>query len=164
MAGTNGGRAGNGRPAWQRLTKAQRARFLDAIREGLNPQQAAELAQATPRAFRALRRFDPRFEADYEQARLEGRGPIVERLRATLLARAFDPEEASTRPLHMALVLYDDEYRRAHLSRIELTGRDGGPLEHVTSYDLGRLTDAQLDSLHALLAEATADSASTEHR
>lgn len=45
------------------------------------------------------------------------------------------------------------------LDRIELTGKNGGPIqtEHTETHDLSKLTSDQLRELRALLAKATAD-------
>jgi hypothetical protein len=46
-------------------------------------------------------------------------------------------------------------------STTELTGKDGGPLrvEDVTAPDLSKLSDAELETLEAMLAKATPDDA-----
>jgi hypothetical protein len=154
----NGKRAnstGAGRPTWKRLTRAQRERFLELVRQGMDRSQATAAVGAPALSFRALCRHDPRFEADYEEARRAGYDPIAEKLRRRLVDLALDPENDSVRPIQLALQIYDLEVRRIlGASRVELTGADGGPLEHRTSYDLERLTDAELDSLHAFLSKA----------
>lgn len=146
MAATNG--ASNGKrkrpsnrpastakPAWQRITRRQRAEFLEAVRAGKDRSAATAEVGAPRGSFRALCRFDPLFEADYEAARKLGHEPIAEGLRNVLLRRALNVDEVSTRPLHMALMVYDGEYRTAmSAGRLGVSVSDDGKLEVVLAF------------------------------
>lgn len=156
MTGTNGRKRAGARPAWQRLTKAQLAAAIEFAREGLDRQQITEKLKISKGALRARCRFDPLFEADFAAATREGRAPIAENLRSILLRRAKNLESPNGRDLHHALMLYDDEYWArvsSNRQRVELTGRDGGPLEHRL-FDPTKLSDDELTALDELLAKS----------
>jgi len=154
MAGANGTRSNGGRPAWQRLTKAQREAFLELVREGDDRPTAARKVKAPARAFRALCRFDPRFDGDYEQARSVGRESTIDALREELHRRIVVDKTASDRLFTYTLATYDPDWAWLKRQRVEVTGKDGGPLEHKL-FDPTKLSDEQLDEFEALLKLAS---------
>lgn len=149
---------GAGKPAWQRLTAEQKALFLEHLRQGDDPQAAAKAVKerwprsaASPRAFRALKRFDERFEAAFEDARELGVDEKRDQLRATLWERVLSDDPRADRLRTYMARVFLPEWGRLR-ERVELTGRDGGPLEHAI--DLTRLSDADLSEFERLLALA----------
>ncbi len=155
MAGANDTRQNGGRPAWQRLTKRQLKAAVELAREGLNRQQISEKLKLPKGALRARLRFDPLFEADFERAKQEGNQPKADQLLERMWEIAYSDNRSALRACHFLLMVYSADYRAAHSrQRVELTGKDGGPLEHKL-FDPTKLTDEDLDALDQLLAKAT---------
>jgi len=107
------------------------------------------------RAFRALCRFDPRFDGDYEEARSVGRESTIDALREELHRRLVVDKSASDRLFTYTLATYDPDWSWLKRQRVEVTGKDGGPLEHRL-FDPTKLTDEDLNALDELLAKAAA--------
>lgn len=156
MAGKNGQPNGRrrkpARPAWQRLTKRQKEEFLEHVREGDDRPTAAAKVRSTARAFRALCTHDPLFEAAYEEARTYHETTLKERLGTTIWECALDPSPKRDRIRMWLGERMLPGFARPH--QVELTGRDGGPLEHRL-FDPTKLSLPELEELESLLVKAS---------
>ena len=81
----------------------------------------------------------------------DGKGHLIKKVKPTQWGKEIEFYDAQA-----ALALLA---KANGLDRIEVTGRNGGPIqtEHVEKHDLSKLTSDQLRELRALLAKATAD-------
>jgi len=131
MAGANGSRHNGGRPAWQRLTKAQREAFLELVRDGATRPKAALAVKATARAFRALCRYDSGFDGAYEEARQHGRKAIIDDLDDEWAARA----KVNDRLFWYRLVSYHPAAAWARTNRVSLEDAEGKALEIRLAFD-----------------------------
>lgn len=154
---------GTGKPAWQRLTKRQLAAAIELRREGFNRQQITARLRLPAGALRARMRFDPLFEADFQAAQRESYSDKGDALldRMWSIAMTDDehglPHASSLRACHQLANVFSPDYRNAQVrQRVELTGKDGGPLEHRL-FDPTKLSDEDLDALDALLGRAAVD-------
>lgn len=102
------------------ITAEQQEEFLEHVRSGMNRQQAAEEIGLTGTKFRFLCSRDAAFNRRYEEARVEGRGELVERLErcATELAQA-----GHWPALKFLLTTYGDAFAWARSSKVELGGQ-----------------------------------------
>jgi len=124
-------RNGNGRPAWQRITKAQREVFLELVRDGADRPTAAAAVKATARAFRALCRHDSDFDASYEEARQQGRKAIIDELDVEWAKRS----KTNDRLLWYRLVSYHPAAAWARSNRVSLEDAEGKALEIKLAFD-----------------------------
>jgi hypothetical protein len=99
------------------LTEEQKERFLEHVREGLNRQQAAEKVGATGTRFRFLCNRDPVFRRRYEEALVEGRGALSERLERCAVELAL---EGHWPALKFMLATYGEQFAWARTSRVEV--------------------------------------------
>ena len=103
-----------------RITRAQKARFLELIAEGNTRQAAAAAVKVTGTKLRALCNplavnYDAAFATAYQAAVDAGNGPIVEALHEAALVAALDPSHLSfNRANHNQLLYRDPVYRAAH--------------------------------------------------
>ena len=103
------------------FTAAKRQRFLDAIRDGKNRQQAAALVGLTGSRVRKVSRegsaaYDPVFADLYAEALEDGNAHTAEILAEEGLRRQLgsDPASKSDRGLHNERIFRDPDYRAAH--------------------------------------------------
>lgn len=100
--------------------------------------------------------FAPDGTVKLEQMIADGKGHLIKKIKPTkegLEIEFYDAQAA------LALLA------KAHgLDRIELTGRNGGPIqtEHTEKHDLSKLTSDQLRELRGLLVKVSPGSASDE--
>lgn len=149
----NGSRAkSRARATPARITKPDRSRFLDLIRDGKNRSAAAHELELSARRLRAMcnpqstTNYDAGFAAAYEAAVEEGRPAMVEELDRQWVERAREDNRLFALRLeafHPAL-----EHRRLRHSRVE---HSGGLT--VGLLDLSRYTDEELEMLIALHAK-----------
>lgn len=126
----------------ERLTVAQRTRFLDLIRDGDNRPDAAKKVDSTSRVFRALCRTDEKFAAAYDEAVEQGREHLRDEIRVEYRRRALDPAAASDRLLHNLAVAHLPEFETFRRQTIEHTGSGGGPVQ--VEVDLGDETAGRI--------------------
>lgn len=152
MAATNGSANGKrkgprrsstgaGEPAWQRLTRAQLAEAIEFRREGLNRQQITARLKLPSGALRARMKFDPLFEADFQQARRESYHDKGDALleRMWTIAMADDekglPHASSLRACHQLANVFSPDYRESQVAgRVGLSLSDEGKLEVVLAF------------------------------
>ena len=95
--------------------------------------------------------FTPDGSVNLAQLVADGKGHLIKKIKPTregLEVEFYDAQAA------LALLA-----KANGLDRIELTGRNGGPIqtEHVEKHDLSKLTSEQLRELRGLLAKAATD-------
>lgn len=108
------------------LSEEQKDLFLERIREGDNRHQAAQVAaecfdneHITGTKFKFLCRRDSVFNRLYEEALLEGRGSLVERLENCAMEMAMNRHWPALRFL---LTTLDEKYAWARSGKIEIGG------------------------------------------
>lgn len=108
------------------LTSEQKEFFLERIREGDNRQQAAERTaeffeetQITATKFKFLCRRDGTFNRQYEEARLEGKGTLTERLERCATEMAMGGHWPA---LKFLLTTYGEQFSWARSSKVEVGG------------------------------------------
>lgn len=102
------------------VTEEQREQFLVKVREGMNRQQAAEAVGSTGTKFRFLCNREPSFNREYEQARVEGRGELTERLERCAVELAMGGHWPA---LKFMLTTYGDAFAWARSSKVEVQGQ-----------------------------------------
>lgn len=100
-------------------TDEQKAAFLEHVREGMNRQQAAEEVGSTSTRFKFLCGRDPSFNREYEQARIEGRGELSERLERCAVELAMGGHWPA---LKFMLTTYGEQFAWARSAKIEVGG------------------------------------------
>lgn len=100
-------------------TAEQRDEFLEHVRSGMNRQQAAERIGLTGTRFRFLCSRDPEFRRLYEEARVEGRGELTERLERCATDLALGGHWPA---LKFMLTTYGEEFAWARSSKVEVGG------------------------------------------
>lgn len=101
------------------LTEEQKEAFLSHVREGKNRQQAAEEIGQTATTFRNLCRRDPAFNREYNEACLEGRGSLVDRLERCAVEMA---QEGHWPALKFLITTYGEQFAWARSSKVEVGG------------------------------------------
>ena len=101
-------------------TDEQREQFLDRVREGMNRQQAAEAVGSTGTKFRFLCHREPSFNRAYEEARIQGRGELTERLERCAVELAMGGHWPA---LRFMLTTYGDAFAWARSSKVEVQGQ-----------------------------------------
>lgn len=102
------------------ISDEQREQFLVHVREGMNRQQAAEAVGSTGTRFRYLCNRDLAFNREYEQARVEGRGELTERLERCAVELAMGGHWPA---LKFMLTTYGDAFAWARSAKIEVQGQ-----------------------------------------
>lgn len=140
------------------LTAEQREAYLASVRSGAGlALSAAALGDPdlTATKLRALRRRDPVFRAEVEEARAEAHEVYLDRLRATARLRATGAE-VSDRMLEVELATHDPAYQ--HLRRNRMTV--DGSVRHVIGFDpeaLDRLSEEQILALREIVVAMDGD-------
>lgn len=98
----------------------QREEFLERIRQGENRQQAAEAVGSTATRFRNLCHRDPSFNRLFEEARVEGRGELSERLERCAVELALGGHWPA---LKFLLTTYGDAFAWARSAKVEVQGQ-----------------------------------------
>lgn len=101
-------------------TAEQKAAFLEHVRQGMNRQQAAEEVGSTATRFRNLCGREPLFNREYEQARVEGRGELSERLERCAQELAL---EGHWPALKFLLTTYGEQFAWARSAKVEVGGQ-----------------------------------------
>jgi len=102
------------------VSPEQREEFLQHVREGMNRQQAAEAVGSTGTKFRFLCNREPSFNRAYEEARVEGRGELTERLERCAVELAMGGHWPA---LKFMLTTYGDAFAWARSSKVEVQGQ-----------------------------------------
>ena len=109
------------------LTEEQIERFLEHVREGCNRQQAAEKLQEeyerpdiSSTKLRNLCHRDPELNRRYQDALVEGRGTLVDRLERCAQELALGGNWPALRFL---LTTYGEQFAWARSSKVELGGQ-----------------------------------------
>lgn len=109
------------------LTEEMREEFLEYVREGMNRQQAAEkLADhyerpdITATKLRNLLHREPEFNRRYQDAVVEGRGTLVDRLERCAVELALGGNWPALRFL---LTTYGEQFAWSRSSKVELGGQ-----------------------------------------
>lgn len=143
------------------ISQADMERFLDLIEQGYSRPEAAREVGTTGAHFRALSRNDPGFDNAYQQAVEIGRETLGAKIRAEYERRALDPESRSDTLLHNLATVYCDDFAVFRRQRVEMTGKDGGPIEQ-------KVDDGAAERLRAKLAPVvdldTARASANGHR
>lgn len=92
---------------------------MEHVRSGMNRQQAAEAIGLTGTKFRFLCSRDPAFRRHYEEALVEGRGELTERLERCAVELAVGGHWPA---LKFLLTTYGDAFAWARSSKVELQG------------------------------------------
>lgn len=100
-------------------TEEQRDDFIAHVRDGLNRQQAAERVGSTGTRFRFLCNRDPAFNRLFEEARVEGRGALTERLERCAVELA---EGGHWPALKFMLTTYGEAFAWARSAKVEVGG------------------------------------------
>jgi len=102
------------------ITEEKREAFLEHIREGKNRQQAAEEVGETATRFRNLCHRDPVFSRQFNEASLEGRGTLVDRLERC----AVEMAQAGHWPaLKFLITTYGEQFAWARSNKVEVGGQ-----------------------------------------
>jgi hypothetical protein len=108
------------------ISDEQRADFLEFLREGMNPQQAAERLvekyedpRITATKLKFLARREPVFERQVQEARIEGKGTLVERLERCAVEMAMGGHWPALRFL---LTTYGEQFAWSRSSKVEVGG------------------------------------------
>lgn len=108
------------------FTDEQREDFLEFLREGNNPQQAAELVsdkyddpRITATKFKFLRRREPAFERQCRDAEIEGKGTLAERLERCAVEMAYGGHWPA---LKFMLTTYGEQFAWARSAKVEVGG------------------------------------------
>lgn len=101
------------------LTDEQREAFIEHVREGKNRQQAAEEVGSSGTRFRFLCNRDVAFNRRYEEARIEGRGALSERLERCAVELA---EGGHWPALKFMLTTYGEQFAWARSAKVEIGG------------------------------------------
>lgn len=101
------------------VTPEQREEFLEHVRSGSNRQQAAEAIGLTGTKFRFLCNREPAFNRAYQEALIEGRGELTERLERCAVELAIGGHWPA---LKFLLTTYGDAFAWARSSKVELQG------------------------------------------
>lgn len=101
------------------LTEEQKDEFLAHVREGMNRQQAAEALGVTATKFKFLCNRDPSFNRLYEQAKIEGRGELTERLERCAVELAMGGHWPA---LRFMLTTYGEAFAWARSAKVEVGG------------------------------------------
>lgn len=129
------------------ITAEMMEQYLDAVREGFNPQEAAEQAGQTATQFRAIRSpkskyYDEDFAAQFREAykSTEYEESRLERIRCEILRRAL---RDSDRLLEKLAVVYDPDWAFMRHKSVEITGS----LDTFVQQHFGHLSSAQLQQI-----------------
>jgi hypothetical protein len=101
-------------------TAEQKEAFLEHVREGMNRQQAAEAVGSTSTRFKFLCGRDAVFNRSYEQARIDGRGELSERLERCAQELALQGHWPA---LKFLLTTYGDAFAWARSAKVEVGGQ-----------------------------------------
>lgn len=101
-------------------TAEQREAFLENVRQGMNRQQAAEELGFTATRFRNLCSRDAVFNREFQQALIDGRGELTERLERCATELAMGGHWPA---LKFLLTTYGDAFAWARSSKVELQGQ-----------------------------------------
>lgn len=108
------------------MTPEQREFFLERVREGDNRQQAAERTsdffgdpEITATKLKFLCRRDAVFNREFEEARVEGRGSLTERLERCATEMAMGGHWPA---LKFLLTTYGEQFAWARSSKVEVGG------------------------------------------
>jgi len=95
--------------------------------------------------------FTPDGAVNLSQLVADGKGHLIKKIKPTKEGLEVEFYDAQTALAMLA--------KANGLDRIEVTGRNGGPIqtEHTEKHDLSKLTSDQLRELRGLLAKATTD-------
>lgn len=107
---------------------------------------------------------DGRFSLD--KARKAKKTSLIKKLRIKETKRVIDDEEVITQDIEFELhdaqaaLQLIGRHHKLFVDRTELTGKDGGPVEHSVKQDLSKLSVEELRALRALV-EKTQDEGNT---
>lgn len=101
------------------LTAEQREQFLAHVREGMNRQQAAEEVGSTGTKFKFLCNREPSFNRLYEEALVEGRGALTDRLERCAVELALGGHWPA---LKFMLTTYGEAFMWARSAKVEVGG------------------------------------------
>lgn len=101
-------------------THDQREQFLEHVREGMNRQQAAEAVGSTGTKFKFLCNREPTFRRAFEEALVEGRGEISERLERCAIELAMGGHWPA---LKFMLTTYGEQFAWARSAKVEVGGQ-----------------------------------------
>lgn len=143
-------------PRFAKITLAMREEFLERVRQGDTRPQAAVEVGSTGSAFRTLCKKEPDFNRLYEEAKVEGEQAFMEKLRTEYRRRAF---LSSDKLLHNLALATLPELESLRTSRFEVGNIDGNAFEVMAAkyFDVQKLTQAELDTMIALLEKARPD-------
>lgn len=102
------------------ITPEQREAFLEGVRSGKNRQQAAEDVGSTGTKFRFLCNREPAFNRLYQEALVEGRGELTERLERCAVELAMGGHWPA---LKFMLTTYGDAFAWARSAKVEVGGQ-----------------------------------------
>lgn len=109
------------------LTDDHKEHFLGYLREGENPQRAAEAVaeffgdpRITATKFKFLKSRDPSFNRAFEEARVEGRGELSERLERCAQDMAMGGHWPA---LKFLLTTYGEQFAWARSAKVEVGGQ-----------------------------------------
>ena len=133
-------------------SQEQQDQFIEHIRDGDNRQQAAEKVGSTGTRFRFLCNRDPAFNRRFEEAKLEGRGALADRLQRCAVECAMAGEWPA---LKFLLTAYDDDFAWARSAKVEV----GGSVEiHAIANVLSKyLPPAEYDKIIDLVEQRMQD-------
>lgn len=101
-------------------TPEEREVFLEHVRQGRNRQEAAETIGRTATCFRNLCNRDSAFNRHYQEALVEGRGELSERLERCAVELAMGGHWPA---LKFLLTTYGDAFAWARSTKVEVQGQ-----------------------------------------
>lgn len=101
-------------------TEEQKETFLEHVREGMNRQQAAEAVGSTGTRFKFLCNREPSFNRRFEEAKIEGRGALTERLERCAQELALGGHWPA---LKFMLTTYGEDFAWARSAKVEVGGQ-----------------------------------------
>lgn len=118
-------------PACMAITAEEQAQYLALLTSGVSSYKAARQVNPayTGRLFRSLAHHDPEFGDLLEQAKVDNRDVFREKLRDRIWDRALSPEPDADKIATTVARCELDEFAVLNQQRVELTGRDAGPIE-----------------------------------
>jgi hypothetical protein len=134
------------------IVENEREAFLNALREGYSVTHAAKPTGHARQRFYELREEDEAFAAAWQDAWEAGTDLLEDELRRRAMGYdevTYDGEGKVLRRVHrydtpaivMALKARRPDVYRENVARVELTGRDGGPVELEAGYKPTTLAD-----------------------
>lgn len=136
-----------GRPS--KYTPERISAILDAIRLGVPRELAARASGINPDTFYTWQKEKPEFSDAVNEAEAKSTLALV----AKVQKAASDGNW--TAAAWMLERRFPKQFGRLDRSQVELTGKDGGPVQVSKGPDLSKLTDAELAQMEALLAKSS---------